>query len=111
MLGELFCQSLYGSVSAFKAGRIYVWMSSAIMSSSLRSSPKRDNIWRLVVLTARETMSVISSCHKISVRGGGIYDCLHIDAARKAGCDELLTLNLRHFVAFAPDLAFAIREP
>jgi predicted nucleic acid-binding protein len=33
---------------------------------------------------------------------GAIYDALHLVGARAAGCDELLTFNLRHFHALAP---------
>lgn len=66
---------------------------------------------KVVTLTARETMQVLASCQKLGVRGGGIYDCLHIAAARKAEADQLYTLNLRHFTAFAPDLASKIRQP
>lgn len=34
---------------------------------------------------------------------GAIYDALHLVGARKAGCEALVTLNLRHFQALAPD--------
>ncbi len=66
---------------------------------------------KIINLTAKEHMNVLSGCHRLGVRGGGIYDCLHIAAARKAKADELLTLNIRHFLTFAPDLASKISSP
>ena len=35
------------------------------------------------------------------VRGGAIYDWLHLAAARKAGAEVFYTLNLRDFQALA----------
>lgn len=66
---------------------------------------------KIVTLTAKEAMRVIRDCNQLGVRGGGIYDCLHIAAARKVGAQQVLTLNMRHFATFAPDLASRIREP
>ena len=66
---------------------------------------------QVVVLTARESMKVLADCQSVGVRGGGIYDCLHLGAARKAKADLILTLNVRHFIAFAPDLTVKIRQP
>lgn len=34
------------------------------------------------------------------VRGGAIYDYLHLAAARKAKASKLVTLNIRHYQAF-----------
>jgi predicted nucleic acid-binding protein len=66
---------------------------------------------KVMTLTARETMGNLTDCHRLGIRGGGVYDSLHIAAARKADAAEILTLNLRHFTAFAPDLAPIIRAP
>ena len=66
---------------------------------------------KVMTLTARETMNHLSGCHRLGIRGGGVYDSLHIAAARKADVSEIFTLNLRHFTAFAPDLASIIRVP
>ncbi len=57
---------------------------------------------KIVTLTAKEAMRVIRDCNQLGVRGGGIYDCLHIAAARKVGAQQVLTLNMRHFATFAP---------
>lgn len=69
------------------------------------------NCMEVVALTARETLDTIKNAQANGVRGGGIYDALHLAAARKVNAEEIYTLNLRHFQAFAPDLADRIREP
>jgi len=56
---------------------------------------------QLVHLTGKETMQTIAECERRGVRGGAIYDLLHLAAARKAGVDALLTLDLRNFQALA----------
>lgn len=56
---------------------------------------------QLVHLTGKETVQTIGECERRGVRGGAIYDLLHLAAARKAGVDALLTLDLRDFQALA----------
>ena len=47
-----------------------------------------------------EVMAAIRSAHRRGVRGGAIYDYLHLVTARKADASRLYTLNTRHFLAF-----------
>jgi predicted nucleic acid-binding protein len=47
---------------------------------------------------------LIASAPGKGVRGGSIYDALHAETARKAGCTEIHTLNVSHFKYVAPDL-------
>ncbi|RPI43321.1 MAG: PIN domain-containing protein [Betaproteobacteria bacterium] len=56
---------------------------------------------QLVHLTGKETMQALRECENRGVRGGAIYDLLHLAAARKAGVETLLTLDLRNFQALA----------
>ena len=56
---------------------------------------------RLVHLTGRETMQAVAEWERRGVRGGAVYDLLHLVAARKAGVEALLTLDLRNFLALA----------
>ena len=51
----------------------------------------------LVHLTGNETMKAIADSERRGVRGGAIYDLLHLMAARKAGVDTLMTLDVRDF--------------
>lgn len=43
----------------------------------------------------------LQECEARGVRGGAIYDFLHLIAARKAGTEALVTLDLRDFQALA----------
>lgn len=52
-------------------------------------------------LTAREHWAALLACEAHGVRGGAVYDWLHLAAARKAGADSFFTLNLRDFQAIA----------
>ncbi len=54
----------------------------------------------VVSITAVETMKALRECESRGIRGGAIYDYLHLVAARKARATRLFTLNIRHFQAF-----------
>ncbi|MGH8562171.1 MAG: PIN domain-containing protein [Nevskiales bacterium] len=62
-------------------------------------------------LSATDVMSAISECNARGVRGGAIYDLLHLSAARKAGVDTLVTLDLRNFQALAQPGDLRIERP
>lgn len=52
-------------------------------------------------LTGKDLMAALLACEARGVRGGAVYDWLHLAAARKAGADVFITLNLRDFQALA----------
>jgi len=54
---------------------------------------------RVVTLTPAQTMAALQACDERGVRGGAVYDLLHLMAARKAGAQRLITLNRRDFEA------------
>lgn len=53
-----------------------------------------------VDLTAAEHLAAIGEAQSRGVRGGAIYDYLHLVAARKIGADRLYTLNVSDFRSF-----------
>lgn len=53
-----------------------------------------------IELTPREILAALREAGSRGVRGGAIYDYLHLAAARKCNADRLYTLNIRHFQAF-----------
>ena len=65
----------------------------------------------LVHLTGKETMAAIADTERRGVRGGAVYDWLHLAAARKAGVEALLTLDVRDFQALARPGDPAVRSP
>lgn len=56
---------------------------------------------RLHALSGRDFSNVLAECQSRGVRGGAIYDLLHLTAARKAGAASFVTLDLRDFHALA----------
>jgi len=51
-------------------------------------------------LTSAEMLRAMREAESRGVRGGAIFDYLHLVAARKAKAARLYTLNLSHFRAF-----------
>ena len=54
----------------------------------------------LTVLTPTETVRTMRDCQSRGVRGGAVFDYLHLIAARKAKAVRFYTLNVAHFRAF-----------
>lgn len=65
----------------------------------------------IIQFTPQELLTLLGETRRIGVRGGAVYDYMHLCAARKAGADRIFTLNKRHFMAIAPDLASKIFHP
>jgi predicted nucleic acid-binding protein len=56
---------------------------------------------KAVTLGERDLMSALAAAQERGVRGGAVYDYLHLVAARKAGAQALVTLDRRDFQALA----------
>jgi len=52
---------------------------------------------QMQTLTSKDMLAALAECELRGVRGGAIYDWLHLAAARKAGAEVLFTLDLRDF--------------
>ena len=52
-------------------------------------------------LTGKETLAALAECEARGVRGGAVYDWLHLAAARKAGAEIFYTLDLRDLQSLA----------
>ena len=55
---------------------------------------------RIVSLEADDLLNAFEEADSRGVRGGAVYDYLHLVAARKAGAKRLFTLNLGDFLSF-----------
>ena len=71
----------------------------------------RSRYWRptggetpVVHLTAAETWRALRRAQRRGVIGGQTYDMLIATCALKAGALTILTWNVRHFVAAAPEI-------
>jgi predicted nucleic acid-binding protein len=56
-------------------------------------------------------MKLVEMAGPAGARGGAIYDLLLMACARKVKAEKIYTLNRRHFIALAPDLAEQILSP
>ncbi len=56
---------------------------------------------KTVALSGKDVLTALRDARSRGVRGGAVYDYLHLVAARKAGLARLITLDLRHFQALA----------
>ncbi len=65
----------------------------------------------IIELALADYLEAIRGSQRVGARGGAIFDMLHLQAARHCKAARILTLNLRHFLAFAPDLKEAIALP
>lgn len=63
------------------------------------------NRLNVVTLDRGSYRQLIKSAPANGIRGGTIYDALHVQAARASGCQVIHTLNLAHFKHVAPDLS------
>jgi len=55
-------------------------------------------------LESREYLNLIQKAPQKGISGGSFYDAIHAQTARALKCDEIHTLNVRHFKHVAPDL-------
>ena len=65
----------------------------------------------VIQFAPREIITLLHDVRRRGIRGGAIYDYMHLCAARKAGAERIFTLNKRHFMAIAPDLTPKIFHP
>lgn len=55
---------------------------------------------KTVSLTQRDVMSALGEAQSRGVRGGAVYDYLHLVAARRCSAEAVVTLDHRDFTAF-----------
>jgi len=84
---------------------------STMTGGSLRGRVAADDVMRalrqtilprvtMVDLVPEEYLSALDECRNRGIRGGAIYDYLHLVAARKIGAERLYTLNISDFRSF-----------
>lgn len=66
---------------------------------------------KIVSLNTEEYLEVLRGLAPRGLSGAIAYDALLMACARKSGAKSIYTLNARHFVLVAPDLASRIIEP
>ena len=93
----MFAHGLAETFSTLTGGRKFR-MPAALASSLL----EQDYVpcFEAVTLTPMEMLRAMREAEPRGVRGGAIFDYLHLCAARKAKVPKLYTLNISNFLAF-----------
>lgn len=91
----IYSHALSEAFSTFTGGRLGFRLPASQAAVLLRDSvsPRLE----IISLTSAELLCAYTECEVRGVRGGAIYDFLHLVAARKAGAECLYTLNLKDF--------------
>lgn len=72
---------------------------------------KITSLVEVIVLDAEDVSQAQSAARAHGVRGGGVYDYMHLVAARKAKVDALYTINLSDFTHVVREGDPEIRRP
>jgi predicted nucleic acid-binding protein len=64
-----------------------------------------------VTLGESDYLAMLESAAKTGLRGGIVYDALHLQCAQKSRCDRIYTFNFTDFIRLAPQLQSKIVIP
>jgi predicted nucleic acid-binding protein len=94
----VFTHALTETFSTLTGGRLGFRLSGSVAATLLREhvSPRLTT----VTLEPEDLFTAFSEAESRGIRGGAIYDYLHLFAARKAGAEKIHTLNLSDFLSF-----------
>jgi predicted nucleic acid-binding protein len=94
--------------STLTGGRLGTRASPAVANQLISTMVPR---LRLIELSASDVMLAIQQAEAAGVRGGALYDFLHVMAARKVDAIELYSINARHFGAVTRDKGPKVIDP
>lgn len=97
--GHLYVHALAETFSILTGGRQGRRLSAAAAARLIEQSVLP--YVQTLALSGTEMMAAMAECESRGVRGGAIYDWLHLAAAKKAGAAVLFTLDLRDFRSLA----------
>lgn len=105
----IWSHALAETFSTLTGGKLGLRVPPALAAELVRTSlaPRLKSI----ELSSREMLAVLDKTADPGVRGGALYDFLHLAAARKAGASVLYTLNVRHFTAVSRPGTLSIELP
>lgn len=89
--------ALTETFSTLTGGRLGIRISASVATSILRD--KVAPRLAITSLTESELLDAYEQAEARGVRGGAVYDYLHLVAAKKAGAARIYTLNLSDFLA------------
>ena len=94
----IYAHGLTETFNTLTGGRVGIRLRSGAVAEQLAGviAP----LLNVISLTPEELLLAFTEAESRGIRGGAIFDYLHLVAARKAGAKRLYTLNVRHFLAF-----------
>jgi predicted nucleic acid-binding protein len=117
-LGKVISGKEIGGVSSHTLAELYSALTTIPVVPRLQSDQalylieesvlKHFNVYEF---KKEDYLAVLKSCSLYSIKGGMIYDALHVHAAKKMKTKILLTLNLKHFLSIWPDGKKIIKNP
>lgn len=90
--------ALLETFSALTGGRKFPRVPPDVASTAL--SGCAQNYLSCIYLDESQIRQAMEECTERGVRGGAIYDFMHLKAASLHGASKIYTLNVRHFLAF-----------
>lgn len=106
----IYSHGILETFSQLTGGRLGEAIPPDLASDAIRVNLSADTV-KFISFDANGLFTCLAAARRHGVRGGAIYDYMHLCAARQAGADRIFTLNKRHFIAIAPDLALKIFHP
>lgn len=106
---SVFAHAFLETFSTLTGGRLGVKVDADLAARLLRETVLPRVI--VIELGIAEILAALGLARKHGVRGGAVYDFMHLVAARKAGVPTLYTLNLADFQVLRREGAPEIRRP
>jgi predicted nucleic acid-binding protein len=106
----LYAHALLETFSILSGGRHPAALTPGDAAELIRLNVSTRGV-RLIDIPSAAILDYLPGAERAGVRGGAVYDFMHLAAARVSGAKRIVTLNVRHFVAAAPDLAPIIVHP
>ncbi|MCW5852265.1 MAG: PIN domain-containing protein [Anaerolineae bacterium] len=107
-----------GLVAAHSLAEVYATLTTLPIKPSLSPATVRQlvrlnirDVLEVVFLSDDDYVTVIEHLSHNNITGGATYDALIVFAAIKAGADQIVTYNLRHFRRVFPAYAHLITAP
>lgn len=110
-------QSIVGCVSTHSLAELYSVLTRLPLPKPLTARQAHTviannlNIFEIIDLDSADYLAVLEDISKLGITGGGVYDALIAQAARKINAEVLLTLNPKHFIRLGERFVAIIRVP
>ena len=89
--------ALTETFSILTGGKLGIRVAASAATAILESLAARFTV---ISPPAEDLLAAYAECSQRGIRGGAIYDYLHLAAARTGGASKLYTLNIADFLAF-----------